>query len=176
MKLRNGNVDDLALDVAIAHVIATTETLQQCQMSLSGSTGVRHDFIAAEAAIDAAIGIAFGAGAAQAPVLRRLRTRRELLLLAGLSTSGVDVPDCAQPTSLAADGPVLAGLDFEREAPVLGHAHGLDLAAALDPATRSTAGAPGPHLPPARTAQRHPEEAAAPSSESLAMRRPWMRV
>jgi 2-hydroxychromene-2-carboxylate isomerase len=164
MKIRHRTADDheLALGSAIEQVKATTGQLQRTRMASSRLTHVRRDFAAAEAAVDGAIRIAFDGGATDAPVLRWLRDRRELLLMAELSTSGLDVPDCAQPASLGADGPATAGLDFEREASVPGHAHGLDLEAALDPRTRAVAGAPGPHLPPRRAPHRHPEEPGTP--------------
>jgi 2-hydroxychromene-2-carboxylate isomerase len=128
MKIRHRTADDheLALGSAIEQVKATTGQLQRTRMASSRLTHVRRDFAAAEAAVDGAIRIAFDGGATDAPVLRWLRDRRELLLMAELSTSGLDVPDCAQPASLGADGPATAGLDFEREASVPGHAHGLE--------------------------------------------------
>lgn len=120
--------------------------------------------MSAIAAIDAAIEAALEAGTARTPLLRHLRARRDLLLMTALSTAGVDLPDCAQPSSLAADSPLTAGLDFEREPAFPGHAHGLDLTAALDPRTRAEAGVPGAHLPPAQLAHRNPDQSTGPRS------------
>ncbi len=158
MKLRKRTTGgrDLTLGSAIARVNSAAASLHRARVSPARLADVRRDFLVAEASTDAAIEVALAAGAGQAPVLRQLRDRRELLLLAGLSTPGVDLPDCAQPASLAADGPLLAGLTFEWEAPVPGHAHGLDLAVALEPDTRAAAGAPGPHLPSVRLGHPHP--------------------
>lgn len=109
-----------AVDSAIAQVIAAAETLHQARMSALPLADIREDFVTAEAVTDAAIEAAPDAGAAKAPLLRQLRARRDRLIMARLSTDDLDVPDCAQPASLAADGPLMAGLDFERESPVQG--------------------------------------------------------
>ena len=86
--------------------------------------------------------------------------------MAGLLTDGLAVPDCAQPDSLAADGPLTADLDFVREPPVERHPHGLNLAAALNPNTRAEAGVPGPRLPSAQLAHRKMEEPTGPRSSA----------
>lgn len=149
---------DDAVERSIARVITATESLHQARTSTTPLADVRREFANAHAATDAAIAVALDAGAARAPLLRQLRTQRDRLLMASLSTGGMDVPDCAQPASLAADGPATAGLDFARESAVPGHSHGLNLAAALEPSTRAVAGVAGPHLPAARSPHRHPEE------------------
>jgi hypothetical protein len=168
MTLRRTTPDNSehTVDSAIAQVIAATETLHQARMSAIPLADIREDFVTAEAVTDAAIEAALDAGAAKAPLLRQLRARRDRLIMARLSTDGLDVPDCAQPASLAADGPLMAGLDFERESPVPGLAHGLDLAAALDPSTRTEAGVPRPHLPCAQLAHPNPVDSTGPRSSA----------
>lgn len=99
------------------------------------------------------MGAARTSGVAARPLVRELQTARDLLILQRRDTEGVDVPDCAQTTSLNAAGPHIAGMDFERvdpNGPALAHMHGLDLTAALNPATRAAAGQQGPHAPQRR--------------------------
>lgn len=135
-------------DPALAEVTSTRAALRRTRQSQAPLAEIRAAFSAAAEALDAALGAALASGAAGGVLVRELRAARELLILQRRDTEGIDVPDCAQTTSLDADGPHTAGLEFERVDPHgLGttHMHGLDLTAALEPATRAAAGQPGPH-------------------------------
>ncbi len=70
----------------------------------------------------------------RAPLQQR-RTRRELLVLAGMSTTGLHVPTCVRVSTLASTGPHIAGMGGEVTAafgPPATRTYGLDLTAAID--------------------------------------------
>jgi hypothetical protein len=137
----------LSLDAALAEVTSTRVALRRTRQSQLSLSDTRAAFSAAADALDAALRTARNS-LTDRRLVRELQTARELLILQRRDTDGMDVPDCAQTTSLDADGPHTPGLEFERidpHGPGTDHMHGLDLTAALEPATRSTAGRPGPH-------------------------------
>lgn len=118
---------------------ASTVALHQLRLAGPPIAEVRAGFAAATALLDAAVGATAAEGAASRPLLEKLRTAREVLLLDGLYTKGIEVPECTQTSSLDAEGPHLAGMDFERvdpHGPAATRTHGLDLTAALEPTTR----------------------------------------
>lgn len=147
-------------DMRWAVAEASTVALHQLRLAGPPIAEVRAGFAAATASLDAAVDAAAAGGAANRPLLEKLRTAREVLLLDGLYTKGIEVPECAQTSSLDAEGPQLAGMVFERidpDGPAATRTHGLDLTAALEPITRATAGCPGAHLPsPRRPGRRTP--------------------
>ena len=123
---------------------STRAALRRTRQSQAPLPETRAAFSAAAEALDATL----ASGATGRLLVRELRTARELLSLQRRDTEGIDVPDCAQTTSLDADGPHTSGLEFERvdpHGPGTTHMHGHDLTAALEPATRAAAGQPGPH-------------------------------
>lgn len=133
---------------ALAKVTNTRAALRDARQSQAPLSDVRAAFWAATDALDAALDAARASGTTGRPLVGALRTARDLLILQRRDTDGIDVPDCAQTTSLDADGPHTSGLEFERidpHGPGTAHMHGLDLTAALEPATRAAAGRPGPH-------------------------------
>ena len=139
---------DSSRDPALAEVTCTLAALRRARHSQAPLAEVRAAFSAAAEALDAALGAALASGATGRLLVRELRTARELLILQRRDIEGMDVPDCAQTTSLDADGPHTSGLEFERvdpHGPGTAHMHGLDLTTALEPATRAAAGQPGPH-------------------------------
>ena len=133
-------------DVALAEVASTQDALRRTRRAQAPLADIRATFCEAADALDAALVQATASGGR--PLVRQLRMARDLLILERRDTNGVDVPDCAQTTSLDADGPHAFGLEFERidpHGPHTPHMHGLDLTAALDPATRADAGHRGPY-------------------------------
>ncbi len=139
---------DHSMGPSLAEVTSSRAALRQKRTSSAALTEVRSAFTIAEHALDTAIGVAAGLGTPGLPLVRELQEDRDLLILQRQDTDGINVPDCAQTTSLDADGPHTPGLEFERvdpHGPGTAHMHGLDLTAALEPLTRATAGEPGPH-------------------------------
>lgn len=132
----------------LAEVAASSALLLRARLTGASIGDVRAGFTAAGAALDVAFDAATAAGTTGRPLARKLRTAREVFILERLSTSGIEVPECSQTTSLDAEAPHIPGVDFERvdpHGPQETHMHGLDLAAALEPRTRSSAGKCGPH-------------------------------
>jgi hypothetical protein len=139
---------DHSMGPSLADVTSTRAALRQKRLAQATLAELRAAFTNAEHALDTAIGVAAALGPPGLPLLRELQTDRELLILQRQDTEGINVPDCAQTTSLDADGPHTPGLEFEWVDPHrsgTSHMHGLDLTAALEPLTRATAGKPGPH-------------------------------
>ncbi len=125
-----------ALQRAVKQVGLTTEALHEARLGGGPLRVVHEDFAAADAALESAIGAARAGGTAMRLTLNQLRTRQQELRRASLSSSGVHVPTCARTSSLAADGPHIAGMGFEPCRPVdpvrIG-LYGLNLTAALNP-------------------------------------------
>lgn len=125
-------------DVALA--VAALERGRRQRLALSE---LRRRDAAVTAALDVAVGVARTGGATLHQQLHRLRTQRELHVLAGGAAAGVRVPNCVRASSRAASGPQVAGMDFEpasASGPPDTRTYGLDLIAALD-------GVPRPDLP-----------------------------
>jgi hypothetical protein len=130
-------------------VTDTGGALRRTRLAQAPLADVREAFAAAEGAFDAALELVRASVVTDRPLVRELQTARELLVLQRRGTEGMGVPDCAQPTSLEADGPHTAGLDVGVDPRRRGadEVHGLDLTAALEPETRAVAGRRGPHAP-----------------------------
>jgi hypothetical protein len=131
-------------------VTHTGDALRRTRLAQAPLADVREAFAAAEDAFEAALNLVRASAVTDRPLARKLQTAHELLVLQRRGTEGMGIPDCAQPTSLEADGPHTAGLDFEGVDPRRCGAeevHGLDLRAALEPDTRAVAGRLGPHAP-----------------------------
>lgn len=144
---------DTAPEAALTEVLSTTEALRQARRARAPLSELRAAFSAAADALDAALDAARTTGSVGRPLVHQLQTARDRLILQRRDTEGMNLPDCAQTTSLDAEGPHIPGIDFERvdpHGPAAAHMHGLDLTAALEPASRETAGRQGAHPAPRR--------------------------
>ena len=167
MALTRTHPVDSPCEAALAEVSATGAALSRVRQGQAQPAQVRVAFTKAADALDAAVSAARASGRSGRPLVRELLTARDLLILTRRDTDGMNVPDCAQPASLDADGPETSGLEFEAadpHGPPGMHMHGLNLSAALEPSTRGAAGQAGPHANRGR--QRASRWAQEPAPES----------
>lgn len=116
-------------------VARARDVLDRMTRSRAPLADMRAQHLAVSAALDAAIDAAQAAGRPQRKRLQRLRTLRELHVLAGLSATGVRVPTSVRTTSREATAPHIAGMHLDPTAalgPAQTRRYGLELVTLLD--------------------------------------------